>query len=37
MNILPGTATPQQLSNSSFPLLTFKEQVDGEIVDVANL
>jgi hypothetical protein len=37
MNIRLGLATPLQQSNSFFPLLTFKEQVHEERVDVANL
>jgi hypothetical protein len=37
MNILLGPATPQQQRNSFFPLLTFKEQVHKERVDIANL
>jgi hypothetical protein len=37
MNILLRPATPQQQRNSFFPLLTFKEQVHEERVDIANL
>jgi hypothetical protein len=37
MNILLGPATSQQHRNSFFPLLTFKEQVHEERVDITNL